>query len=650
MSSPLEETPSPGPIDEQAQLMNSGTERPSLDTNRTDITVDDLNTPTSDNGNNNVDQKHDLNKPLTVEPYNVPQSLTSNQQNLHKNFNQILYIPNIPSNYDFQAILMLFSNKKSIESIKMNWKNTENCWETWVMFSSPCEAVIAHNEINSNEMTCYLKNKSPSNLEAYVPSEWDTRSLNEEIRQPKPAKWIIATTTSDRCNFIKTSRYLQSKAGNINRTEIKRFSKNSVLIHAKSDNQSHMLCKMTLEPGSIIKSIKPHYAFSYAKGIIFDSDLHDFEDEEILEMCPTNVCKAYKAKGTKAMVVIHFNDSILPPHIYIEGQSIPVHPYKQRPFQCYKCLEYGHITKYCPYSSEKCKNCSGTEHGECTLTPKCKHCKGDHKPFSKECREFKLQDEIVNKAYSEKISVGRAKFLLKKTKSYAEITSSQLSPTVNNPPKELEITTNDTNSSIGNPDIVSSVANLETTTILPSPTQVTTQSKVTSEEVTTPVTTSEVATPPVTTLDVVTSPATATVVAVPSVVVTDGAPPSAPAIVTATPSAAVFGGNIPPNTATTEVIADHATTPKPPLPSTSLEVAIPTSVLDVSSATISHPKNNKRGKSCNNSNKSSPPPKRISTDKRKEQKPPKPSLLRPPSNSGLESNQNKNNQNNPSNQ
>ena len=153
MESGLSEPPSSGPYN---------------GTPLTDLTVDDsLTTPTPDNGNNNLKLKNDLNQPLTLEPYTVPHSSpTVNEQNLDKNFNCVVYIPNIPSNYDFQSVLMMFSNKKNIEGIKMDWQNGEKCWETWITFSSPCEATFAHTELSNENMTCQLKNKSPCNLEA----------------------------------------------------------------------------------------------------------------------------------------------------------------------------------------------------------------------------------------------------------------------------------------------------------------------------------------------------------------------------------------------------------------------------------------------------------------------------------------------------
>ena len=65
----------------------------------------------------------------------------------------------------------------------------------------------------------------------------------------------------------------------------------------------------------------PQMDFSYGRGVIFDKDLYDFEEAEILEMCPVDVFQVRKLRGT-SMIVLTFNSSNVPSPIVIENERI----------------------------------------------------------------------------------------------------------------------------------------------------------------------------------------------------------------------------------------------------------------------------------------------------------------------------------------
>ena len=138
-----------------------------------------------------------------------------------------------------------------------------------------------------------LTDKVPGNLDSYRPSEWisnTTRSLNtpnlSSIRKPDHPMWLVVTVKEDSYNYYKFCRHLQKKVGGIKSGDISRFGRNKVLVHTKSKTQSLMLSRMNIKYDEFIREIKPHFNFSYGRGVLFDKDLYDLDEDEILEMSP----------------------------------------------------------------------------------------------------------------------------------------------------------------------------------------------------------------------------------------------------------------------------------------------------------------------------------------------------------------------------
>ena len=68
-----------------------------------------------------------------------------------------------------------------------------------------------------------------------------------------------------------------------------------------------------------------------------------------------------------------------------------------KPMQCYICLQYNHIAKYCKTKEQVCSKCGEKHHvDKCTAAPeacKCLHCKGNHLATSEECSKYKEQEK-----------------------------------------------------------------------------------------------------------------------------------------------------------------------------------------------------------------------------------------------------------------
>ena len=174
---------------------------------------------------------------------------------------------------------------------------------------------------------------------------------------------------------------------------------------------------MKVDDDDMLKDVTPHFRFSYGKGVVFDEGLYEFDENEILQMCPPSVWKVKKAEKSN-MIILTFNSSTVPSHVLLENVRVAVRAYKQEPLQCFICFKFGHLSSACK-AEQICVNCSGPEHGVCSANAKCVNCNLAHKSTDKCCEEYKFEEAAIIKANDEHLTVAFAKKILGKSKSYA---------------------------------------------------------------------------------------------------------------------------------------------------------------------------------------------------------------------------------------
>ena len=364
----------------------------------------------------------DVNGPI---PENRPlhESRTRKLNNIERNLN-ILHIEDIPNGSNYETINETFCRFGIIKEIRMDF-NLKS-WEAWISFENheaaleACKSVIGI-RIKDCEIKGALCDKVPKNLDIYKPEDWTEKSnisKKPASRVPKPPSWFIAKGKGENSNYFRMSRFIQKKVGNISSKDISRFSNQCVLIHAKSDVQAYMLSNMDLNNDGMLEYIKPHHNFSYGKGVIFDKDLYDFSEQEILEMCPPNIWKVNKIPRTK-MIIVTYDTPDVPMHVFIENERLHVREFRPRPLQCFNCYRFGHPSGTCR-NRKTCLNCAANEHGQCSNDTLCVNCKGNHMANSKDCPEYGKETSALLKANAEHISVGYAKKLLGHQRNYAE--------------------------------------------------------------------------------------------------------------------------------------------------------------------------------------------------------------------------------------
>ena len=366
-------------------------------------------TPVDDSGAHHDLANGDDSSIFTLEPY-----APSAKGKLNSATSSILHAKPIPLDWSFDIIYEEFSRFGNIKEIRNRLGNNYQYFESWIIFSSDEDALRAYNDFNS---TCVsISFAVPANVpklldiyRPYIPVE-DLKTSVKLERLPVPPRWLILSSRSERGNLFKIKQFIGQKLGHVNSPDISRFGKDSFLVHTKSDAQAVMLLNMKLDTKSLVKGVKPHFTFSYAKGVLFNEDIYELSENEILTMCPDNVWKIFKVPKSN-MIVLTFMDSIVPHEIIIENEIIKVRPYRQRPLQCFNCFGFAHVSDVCT-RAKICQFCSQPEHGACTRPRVCANCRESHDSRNKSCNIFKKEQEALLLSAAEHISIGHAKKLL----------------------------------------------------------------------------------------------------------------------------------------------------------------------------------------------------------------------------------------------
>ena len=347
----------------------------------------------------------------------------------------VLHVKQLPLACNYDLLYKAFGPYGIITEIRMDIHESVESWEAWISYAHHEDALQANYNIEriivcGSTVTGALSDSIPRHLDVYHPALYNREMSGSTTqrpalrRTPKPPMWLIATAREESYNYYRFSKYLQEKVGGISSGDITRFGKHRVLIHAKSKIQSYMLSHLKVEENEMLKEVKPHKNFSYGRGVIFDRDLYEFSEEEILDMCPGNVFSVKRVPHTK-MIILTFEDPNIPSVINIENERIPVRPFKQKPLQCFNCFRFGHPSVVCK-NNKVCEVCSAPVHGDCTATEKCINCQKQHKSRDKTCQQYKAEEAALHKASTEHISVGYAKKILGQTRNYAKAAKSSI--------------------------------------------------------------------------------------------------------------------------------------------------------------------------------------------------------------------------------
>ena len=338
-----------------------------------------------------------------------------------------VYLEYVPLSYTYHDLLMLFSEFGRVTRIRIRPENEHH--KCFVTFES-CEAArkMAEN-INTlpegfyQRATLYFQRNIEDQDNDYVPNSFQfiqRKNVNKE--EPLP-QWFVAYYNENKNNFIKAYQFIQREIGFLAKEKVKRYGR-GVLIHTTDPIQARMLLNMKCSADSMFQRVMPHKTFNHVKGLIFSSDLHEFYPDEIKAMCPDSV--AYVTKFSGKAILLTFYGNYLPDNIYIDPIVLKVKPYRAKPMQCLNCMDYGHPHKYCKEAHSRCGRCSSVSHSRemCDNDEEyCFHCSGSHSPTNKSCPRYKKEEEILDLADRERISIGDARRRLNR-QTYSSAASS----------------------------------------------------------------------------------------------------------------------------------------------------------------------------------------------------------------------------------
>ena len=327
---------------------------------------------------------------------------------------RVLQCAQIATSYDYDMLFEKFKSFGSIQRIKMVFAKNRTYYDAYVTFNDNVEASSALQFLTEEDPEFGKKRKliSITNLVDdpfdYVPPQIIPKEEREERILPLPT-WHVASYKEGRENLIRGAEAIQKKVGNIPRGNLKKYGR-SLLIKAGNPTQAALLSNYKPSPEGNIKSISPHKSFNTFRGIVYSRDLFDYEEWEILELCPPSVYRVQKLKGDNNAILLTFTSNFIPDTIFIDHSRIKVKKYYSRPTQCFKCYEYGHGHDKCK-NTRKCSHCSG-EHEpveNCANASHCFLCEGDHSPKSRNCTRYKFEQEVLDVANNQFISIGSAK-------------------------------------------------------------------------------------------------------------------------------------------------------------------------------------------------------------------------------------------------
>ncbi|MPC68507.1 hypothetical protein E2C01_062709 [Portunus trituberculatus] len=116
-------------------------------------------------------------------------------------------------------------------------------------------------------------------------------------------------------------------------------------------------------------------------------------------------------RNSSNMVLLTFFGSILPDRVNIGPINLRMRRFVSCPLQCFSCYSYGHGISSCKEAA-RCGSCSTLDsHSEehCNAAAYCFHCRDAHQVRSRQCPRYRLEQDILQLANTQFISLGSAR-------------------------------------------------------------------------------------------------------------------------------------------------------------------------------------------------------------------------------------------------
>lgn len=225
--------------------------------------------------------------------------------------------------------------------------------------------------------------------------------------QPLPEVFTIHMTPTDKIKLKpwRAEKYIRDFLGDS--PEDFRSINNSTFTIKTKTNEQHQKIQTLKKIDELPVEIRKGNNNLRPRGIIYicDYDVSDFESykAQLIKTLPiSDVLRAswIRSKNPKATpLLLIFNKPDVPTFVSIPGEQAltKVYEYKNRPQLCKNCLAFGHSVKNCS-SPKVCAKCDTSGHSieECESEEDvCHHCSGKHITGTRNCREYRKEEEIV---------------------------------------------------------------------------------------------------------------------------------------------------------------------------------------------------------------------------------------------------------------
>ncbi|XP_053949295.1 uncharacterized protein LOC128857568 [Anastrepha ludens] len=258
------------------------------------------------------------------------------------------------------------------------------------------------------------------NKEASFPLLSDV-TQNHNCNDPK---FIIIKSTDVSNSLSKYSVFAKKKAIDGISTEylsVSLLRDGSLLILTKSLKVAEKFIKCKNFGGLCPVSVTLHEALNTCKGTIFDKNLANTDEKEILEALNSQgVVGIFKFTKTinnikvpTGRIVLSFNLYKVPLTIDIAWYSVKVEEYFPTPMRCRSCQLLGHTIKRCN-NNTTCEICNFPPHSTlpCQRTM-CANCFGPHPATARDCPKYLQEKEVLKIKTQNKCSYAEARRLYK---------------------------------------------------------------------------------------------------------------------------------------------------------------------------------------------------------------------------------------------
>ena len=190
----------------------------------------------------------------------------------------------------------------------------------------------------------------------------------------------------------------------------------------------------------------PHKTLNTSKGVVRSYELSLATEEEIktelAKQGVTNHIRINIKRNDKIITtntyILTFNSPTIPKEIKIGYLNVKVEQYIPAPLRCFHCQKYGHHKEACK-GIRICGKCGNKEpdhtEEECINEVKCANCREDHPVFSKICKTYKKEKEIIEVKYKKNTTFPEARKIVEtymKENTYAETTKKTTKPCQHN--------------------------------------------------------------------------------------------------------------------------------------------------------------------------------------------------------------------------